>query len=101
MPSAPQLSPAVLKGIGVYLAIVIILGVTEVALLGGNAYWVWVVLFVFTLPWSVVPWLMTWALMHSGITAWGIVGVAILFAGLNSALALVFYIRRANRGAVA
>ena len=96
-----QVSPAVLKGIEVYLAIVIILGVTEVALLSGSAYWLWVVLFVLTLPWSVVPWLMTWALVHSGITAWGILGMAIFFAALNAAIAMTFSIRRGSRRAVA
>jgi len=46
----------------------------------------WVALFVLTLPWSLIPWWFTWALMHGGVSAGFLIGLGMAFAVLNSGI---------------
>ena len=77
----------VLAGLVLLYWVAIIVGVAGcLALPDADDYPFWVGLFVLTLPWSLVPWWFTWALMHQGVGAGFLVGLGIAFAVLNSGI---------------
>jgi len=57
----------------------------------------WAGLFALTLPWSLIPWWFTWALMHSGVGAGFLVGLGIGFAVFNSVIMWLVVIKLKRR----